>query len=81
MRSVRSDALIRIFITVLHLEDGDLDYSKQEVAEQSHGGGVAGRVDVAEAASVTPTRRADGTVQTVSVQECGGEPEKQRVTT
>ena len=63
MRSVRSDALIRRFITVLHLEDGDLDYSKQEVAEQSHGGGVAGRVDVAEAASVTPTRRADGTVQ------------------
>ena len=29
MRSVRSDALIRIFITVPHREDGDLDYSKR----------------------------------------------------
>jgi hypothetical protein len=79
MRCVRSDALFRIFITVLHLEDGDLDHSTEEAAS-GIGGGVAGRVCVAEATSVPRTRRADGTVLHRSVKEWGGGPEQRRAT-
>jgi hypothetical protein len=71
MRCVRSDARFGIFITVLHLEEGDLVHSKRG-RRSSDGGGVAGRVCVAEATSVPRTRRADGTVLHRSVKEWGG---------
>ena len=63
MRCVRSDAMFRIFITVLHLEEGDLVHSKRRRRTSGIGGGVAGRVCVAESTSVPRTRRADDTVQ------------------
>jgi hypothetical protein len=66
-----NDSLHRIFLDILHPEDGDLDHSTEEAAS-GIGGGVAGRVCVAEATSVPRTRRADGTVLHRSVKEWGG---------
>ena len=40
MRCVRSDAQLRIFITVPHLEEGDLDHSKRRRRSRLHDGGV-----------------------------------------
>ena len=75
MRRVRSDTLLRIFITVPHLEEGFLDHSNRRRRRSGTVVASRRRVDVAEAASVARTSRAS------SGAGVGGGPEQRRVMT